>query len=90
MEFQVGDKVRAFGIDGFVVRDYDNGTRSPIEVLFDTGDKVWFTKDGKLYTWHKEPSLVLVKRPKKVKRTYWFVSCRFEGTERRSSFFVSG
>ena len=74
-KFKVGDKVRAFGCDG-VVTDIRLGYNYPVRVKYPHLDhEVSFIMDGRAQLWHKEPSLVLIDRPKKkVKRsmTLWF------------------
>lgn len=67
-KFKVGDRVRAWGIDGVVQPSCTYST--DVLVLFDDGHNQHFDKEGKAQSWHKEPSLVLVERPKKkVKKT---------------------
>lgn len=67
-KFKVGDKVRAFGIDGVVT-----GTTSFITVSFPSKEMNFvFLPDGRTREWHNDPSLVLVERPKKkVKKHGW-------------------
>ncbi len=60
-KFKVGDKVRAFGIDGVVT-----GTTSFITVSFPSKEMNFvFLPDGRTREWHNDPSLVLIERPKK-------------------------
>ena len=61
-KFEVGDKVRAFGVDG-VVEIID--AAGSIKVNFVNGVRCWFIKNGKFSAWHKEPSLFLVEKAKK-------------------------
>jgi hypothetical protein len=69
MNFQVGDKVRAFGCEGRVIMDY---MPAPFPLLVTLGSRsvddieCRFMADGRSEEWHKEPSLVLVERPKKT------------------------
>ena len=66
--FKVGDKVRAFGLDG-VVRCITFSGRVVVRYSDLDLDEI-FTLDGKAETHHKEPSLILVERPKvKVTKT---------------------
>lgn len=64
-EFQIGDIVEAFGVRGSVVipeNDY-------VKVEFnDVGFVNFFYPDGRYCEWHKEPSLKLIERPKKMVR----------------------
>jgi hypothetical protein len=73
LPFQVGDKVRAFGLDGEVIDDGYCNHGAQYKILVNFGNyKPSFTIDGKLYTEHKEPSLILIERPlKKIKKTFW-------------------
>ncbi len=69
MNFQVGDKVRAFGLDG-VVKSTDGFSCCTIMVNFQFAGVRSFFSDGRYMEWMKEPSLVLVERAKKkVKKT---------------------
>ena len=77
-KFKVGDKVRAFGVDG-VVDAIHPESNYPVCVKYSHPDCLDyggdFTMDGRYARWHKEPSLVLIERPKrKVKRSkiLWF------------------
>lgn len=71
-QFQVGDKVRAFGCDGFVTKIETAPTQYPVLVRFNTDYNTTFTPDGRLHTQHKEPSLMLIERPiRKVRKTFW-------------------
>ena len=63
-QFEVGDKVRAFGVDGVVVVVMN--AKYGIVVSFEnTSDEKRFTHDGVYLSWHKEPSLFLVEKAKK-------------------------
>lgn len=68
-EFKVGDKVSWMGLEGIVTGD-DNSIsiRYPIQVEFDEYGFRCFTKDGKFYVHHTEPSLKLIERPKTKKK----------------------
>lgn len=63
-EFRVGDIVEAFGCRGEVTR-HDHNTDYPLVVSFGPKHHEYFTSDGKLWDWHKTPSLKLIERPKK-------------------------
>lgn len=83
MEFQVGDKVEWCGCVGEVLAIDDYG-RYPLAVDFGVA-RPFFTRDGRFYEWHKEPSLKLISRPKKKVTMYkwaigvdlWRESTRF-------------
>lgn len=64
--FQVGDKVKAFGVEGVVI-EIRNNSYFPIVVDFN-GNIRSFLPDGRNEEFHKEPSLHLVERPKKKMR----------------------
>jgi len=69
--FELNDRVTAFGIEGVVI-SVDFAKDYPIKVDFYNGKYPTFTKDGKLYNWHLEPSLKLIeKAKKKVKKKFW-------------------
>lgn len=64
MNFEVGDKVRAFGNLGIVKSLSKNGMF--LEVKFDNVDTtVVFLIDGKIAKWNKKPSLKKVTTRKK-------------------------
>jgi len=63
-EWQVGDIGEAFGVRCEVV-GIDCMGGYPICVIFENGRRICFTKDSKLYEWHKKPSLIFIERPKK-------------------------
>ena len=66
MIFEIGDEVEAFGVRGVVVE-----IDMLVRVLFDER-YCYFYKDGKVYSWTKEPSLKLIKKAKKkVKKYRW-------------------
>lgn len=73
MEFKVGDVVEWCGCRGVVKDETDHrnsgGNYCIIVVSFDENKTSYdsFYNDGKKYSWHKEPSLKLIKR---VKRFY--------------------
>lgn len=74
MEFKIDDIVEAFGLRGKVIKEIESGSR--ILVYWDDipGYAEWFYHDGKESVWHKEPSLKLIERPKKMvkkKFTRW-------------------
>lgn len=70
--FQVNDVVEAFGCRG-VVNDVAALGDYPVTVYFPDGmEDENFTSDGKIFMWHKLPSLKLIERPKKKKKiTLW-------------------
>ena len=66
MEFKVGDIVEWQGVRGTV----NCNTHYGVKVLFADGNIANFYADGRYFDWHKEPSLKLIERPKKmVKKT---------------------
>lgn len=69
--FQVGDKVRAFGLDG-VVKSIEADDSYSVEVKFENDKYTCFTMEGKDCDWHKESSLVLIERPKKLVKVYQY------------------
>lgn len=71
MEFKVGDIVEWCGCRGFVNGEYEKeGGFAYIEVYFnDSPCTLVFTKDGKQYDWHKEPSLKLIAKAKAKTKT---------------------
>jgi len=72
--FEVGDIVEWCGIKGKIVFIYSESTRYPILVRFDNNEEKPFTKDGKYYDWHLEPSLKLIEKAKrKVKKKFWII-----------------
>jgi len=86
--FQAGDKVTCafFGDEVFCL------TKAPIWLIYplqiESKNYVYtFTEDGRADALHTHPVLTLVERPKKkVKRTYWFMSCEHVlGGERYST-----
>ena len=65
VKFEVGDKVKAFGCEGVVEVLYED----TVGVKFQRNYHIrYFYTDGKLYDWHKEPSLFLIEKAKKVKQ----------------------
>lgn len=65
-KFEVGDKVSWCGAEGVVSKVYLN-YEYPIEADF-TIDFHFFTSDGKLWDWHKEPSLIMIEKFKPLKK----------------------
>ena len=67
-KFEVGDKVRAWGVEGVVIEIMKH-EYYPVAVRFgrDDGSTVTenFALNGREYGWHKEPSLFLVEKAKK-------------------------
>lgn len=54
--FKVGDKVKAFGVNGIVISVTED-SRYPVIVTYDNTIVDTFTVDGKLSLYHKLPSL---------------------------------
>lgn len=75
MELKVGDIVEWCGCRGFVNGEYEKeGGFAYIQVYFnDSPCTLVFTKDGKQYDWHKEPSLKLIKRLKRLYKVLYTV-----------------
>jgi hypothetical protein len=75
-KFQEGDIVEAFGCTGKVVRKFYTDQHDVVEVEFENGHTVHtFSQDGMAKTFHTEPELKFISRPKKkVKKTFYFVS----------------
>lgn len=75
--FMVGDIVSAFGYTGTILSINNLVPDTPLEVELDVdGSKkyIYFTVDGKLLPWHKNPFLVLIARKKpatRVKKQFW-------------------
>lgn len=71
LDFEIGDKVTAFGVEGVVysVKVTDQDDPYSVVVQFPLfGDKrILFTADGKYETWHAEPSLKLIEKWKPMK-----------------------
>jgi hypothetical protein len=63
-KFDVGDVVTAFGNRGAVVR-VDLRANYGVTVEFEGGGVEYFTNDGKINGWQKEPSLKLIEKAKK-------------------------
>ena len=63
----MGDKVRAFGLDG-VVQPFHPQAYLLYAQFEGKHHLDAFYPDGRRERWHKEPSLVLVERPKKKKK----------------------
>lgn len=77
-EFQVGDVVEAFGVEGVVSEIDDNEPHYPLLVKFPNGEQDYFAISGKYISWHKEPSLKLIERPKKkVLKTMYQAICKY-------------
>lgn len=72
-KFKVGDKVRAFGCEGYIAGIREDALNFyPIKVNFNSGHYTFFTLDGRFEKFHKEPSLFLIERPKqKVKKVMY-------------------
>lgn len=66
-KFKVGDRVKAFGLEGYVIRVLGEEHDYPIEVSYGIEGIIdCFTSNGEYYKYHKEPSLVLIERPKNL------------------------
>lgn len=63
-KFEIGDKVEAFGFEGTVSGINKNDTYA-VTVQFTNGKSSSFTRDGRFYDWHNEPSLKLIEKAKK-------------------------
>lgn len=48
-ELKIGTKVRFAGVDGVVKEVYEQDSDYPIEVIFSSGRRLYFTKDHTLY-----------------------------------------
>lgn len=59
-KFKVGDKVKAWGMNG-VVTELEKNYIHPIVVKFDSGRVASFYLDGRASDWHKTPTLKLRK-----------------------------
>lgn len=68
-QFEVGDRVKAFGVEGTVVE-----TGHYVLVDFGSQDKIAFTVDGKVGSFVKEPSLELVSKARKKKKVKGFIA----------------
>ncbi len=71
--FKVGDKVRWLGEKGVVEQLNMRDSLFPVTVRFHEDHRMSFTLDGRLYTWHKTPSLKhrrFKKRPEKVREVW--------------------
>lgn len=86
-KFQVGDKISAFGVEGEVVRISDD-SNYPIRCNVQN-HSVSFTAAGKYMSWHKEPSLKLIKRPKKKVKKYRVLYKRGNGFNVSLDFYKS-
>lgn len=99
MSFKVGDKVKAFGCEGIVTKIGPLGEMVTVNFNADSDFIEFFYPDGKLRTWHKEPSLVLVERAKKKVKLYpallrriggYYVSIGlFESAEKAKEHFIN-
>lgn len=86
-KFQLNDRVSAFGVEG-VVKKVDL-VNPPVGVDFDTyPNRIYFDSDGKYERWHKEPSLTLIERPKKMKKV-WVNLYNDENKSKFWSYFSS-
>lgn len=89
--FKVGDRVRAFGVDGTVI---EVGTRYlEVSFYFENGTKQEgsFLLDGRIFDWHAVPSLELIERPKRTvkKKLYVAISPRVTQSITRSAHGTS-
>ena len=87
LKLKVGDKVKAFGVEGIVVA-IDDSNNYPFSVNLD-GIFQTYTKDGRQYKWHKTPSLEVIERVKtKVKRAkYLFKTNSMRRPEETSGYY---
>jgi len=82
MEFKVGDVVEWCGCRGVVKDETDHrnsgGNYCIIVVSFDENKTSYdsFYNDGKKYSWHKEPSLKLIKRLKRLYKVLYIEEMR--------------
>jgi hypothetical protein len=77
-KFKVNDKVRAFGINGFV-SSLDGAMKDrEVKVVFDNFRVEYFSGDGRASEWHNEPSLELIDRPKRVTKKKLYIAVKHE------------
>lgn len=69
-KFLTNDVVEWCGVRGVVLNNNVHYSDLPVECKFGDSAIRYFTKDGKYCDWHKEPSLKLIKRPKKKVKKY--------------------
>jgi len=74
IKFKAGDIVEFGGNKGVVLEEVDSSfinCRFTVDSIFIKDFfTVTFTKEGRLYSWNKEPSLKLIERPKKKVKKY--------------------
>ena len=68
--FEEGDTVEAFGHQGVIVKDPSGPASKYVVASFGISRLEWFYKDGKLNSWHKEPSLKLIEKKQKTVTRY--------------------
>ena len=89
-KFEVGDKVKAFGLNGVVISCNSFGCP---RASFEGGYVDSFHENGLFSSWHKEPSLFLVEKAKKSrdkKRYYAWKIKGLTGWYRSGYYDVSG
>lgn len=75
--FQVGDEVEWCGVKGEITKNYGHTIKATfphhyLEDSIPSHPGTDFYPDGKLFTWHTEPSLKLIKKARRVvKKTMW-------------------
>lgn len=78
--FRDGDTVEAFGHMGVVRTEVSINPLYPIEVTYKDEERIdHFTEDGKLYTWHKKPTLKLIERKRKKPKVQGLFHHEFGG-----------
>lgn len=89
MSFKIGDKVKAFGVNGVVVEIRPDRVY-PIIVKFETFERISFTGDGREFSWHKTPSLKLRKfKKREVPRVIWVNNYGGDGAYVYASKYVA-
>lgn len=78
-QFEVGDEVEAFGCTGEVLKPIPGSKSMYIDVKFHDRECVRFLPDGRKESWHKTPSLKLIKKKKKPFR--WEGECELHDVD---------
>ena len=73
-KFEVGDEIEWCGVRGFV-SSIDNNDDYSVEASFPLYT-CSFTKDGRLHSWHAEPSLKLISKAKKKRKVKLYAHLR--------------
>ena len=86
-KFQVGDEVEGFGLRGKVTMLNRYGI---IDVCWEGTKNVdYFDETGRGETWHKEPSLKLIERPKKkVMKRFWLWAVKITDVIHKSPIYM--